>query len=84
MVRNDILERLQVDPGRLTLGQLLQAREAAAYEIAWLRGLDAARTKRPPEGTTRELYAGSMRDCWQINADYRGLQISRHLQVDDL
>lgn len=37
MVRNDILERLRIDPGQRTLGQLLQDREAAAHEIGRLR-----------------------------------------------
>jgi prophage regulatory protein len=37
MVRNDILERLRIDPGQRTLGQLLQDREAAAHEIDQLR-----------------------------------------------
>src|SRR5688500_17623615 len=34
---SDILSRLGVDPGRRTLGELLQDREAAAIEIAQLR-----------------------------------------------
>ena len=33
----DILERLQIDPGDRTLGQLLQDREAAVHEIRKLR-----------------------------------------------
>lgn len=33
----DILERLQIDPGGRTLGQLLQDREAAVHEIKKLR-----------------------------------------------
>ena len=33
----DILERLRADPGSRTLGQLLQDREAAAFEIERLR-----------------------------------------------
>ena len=36
-MRNDVLERLQIDPGQRTLGQLFQDREAAAYEIERLR-----------------------------------------------
>jgi prophage regulatory protein len=36
-MRDDILERLRFDPGQRTLGQLLQEREAAAYEIERLR-----------------------------------------------
>jgi len=41
-LRNDILERLRIDPGQRTLGQLLQDREAAIHEIARLRS-DAER-----------------------------------------
>lgn len=37
MLREDILDRLRVDPGRRTIGQLLQDREAAAHEIRTLR-----------------------------------------------
>jgi prophage regulatory protein len=36
-MRNDILDRLRIDPGQRTLGQLLQDREAAAHEIDRLR-----------------------------------------------
>lgn len=36
-MQNDILERLRIDPGRRTLGELLQDREAAAHEITTLR-----------------------------------------------
>lgn len=35
----DILDRLRLDPGSLTLGQLLQDREAAAHEIQRLRDM---------------------------------------------
>jgi prophage regulatory protein len=37
MVQHDILDRLRMDPGHRTLGQLLQDREAAIHEIATLR-----------------------------------------------
>ena len=36
-MHNDVLDRLRIDPGRRTLGELLQDREAAACEIARLR-----------------------------------------------
>lgn len=36
-MREDILDRLRIDPGQRTLGQLLQDREAAAHEIERLR-----------------------------------------------
>jgi prophage regulatory protein len=52
-IRPDILERLQIDPGQRTLGQLLQDREAAAQEIARLRAevdrLRCDRTAKTPE-----------------------------------
>lgn len=38
MIQNDILERLRIDPGQRTVGQLLQDREAAAHEIRKLQG----------------------------------------------
>ena len=44
-MNHDILERLRIDPGQRTLGQLLQDREAAAQEIARLRSqIDRIRT----------------------------------------
>jgi len=35
--RTNILERLRIDPGQQTLGELLQDREAALHEIRMLR-----------------------------------------------
>ena len=37
MYKEDTIRRLRVDPGQLTLGQLLQDREAAVYEIRRLQ-----------------------------------------------
>lgn len=37
MFQEDVLERLRMDPGQRTLGQLLQDREAAAHEIRKLQ-----------------------------------------------
>ncbi len=34
----DIIERLQIDPGKRTLGELIQDREAALHEIRRLQG----------------------------------------------
>lgn len=42
-MNRDILERLRIDPGQRTLGQLIQDREAAAQEIVRLRGARAGR-----------------------------------------
>ncbi|MEZ5551531.1 MAG: AlpA family phage regulatory protein [Pseudomonadales bacterium] len=54
MYREDILERLRVDPGKRTLGELLQDRESAVHEITRLRAqivrLTAARTPRARKG----------------------------------
>lgn len=36
-MHQDIIERLRIDPGQRTLGELLQDREAAAHEINRLR-----------------------------------------------
>lgn len=49
-MHQDILDRLRLDPGKRTLGELLQEREAAAFEIVRLRKqierMTAARTLR--------------------------------------
>jgi len=45
MFTSDILDRLTVDPGRRTLGELLQDREAALFEIRRLRA-DIERLRR--------------------------------------
>ncbi len=37
MFRHDIIERLRIDPGQVTLGQLIQDREASVHEIERLR-----------------------------------------------
>lgn len=47
MLREDILDRLRIDPGQRTIGQLLQDREAAAHEIRALRAeIERVRTLR--------------------------------------
>ena len=53
-MREDILERLHVDPGQRTLGQILQDREAARHEIMRLRAeLDRLRPPvRPSSNAT--------------------------------
>jgi prophage regulatory protein len=60
-VQNDILERLRIDPGRRTLGELLQDREAAAHEIMRLRSKLSQATsplsKGPAELKTNRLVA---------------------------
>lgn len=52
-MREEIVTRLRIDPGHLTLGQLLQDREAARIEIARLqRELDALRSKMSARAPT--------------------------------
>ena len=53
-MENDILARLRADPGRRTLGELLQEREAAANEIEKLRiQLAQKRIVHSPPSQTR-------------------------------
>ena len=52
-MENDILGRLRADPGRRTLGELLQEGEAAANAIENLRSqLTQKRIVHPPAGRT--------------------------------
>lgn len=57
-MRADIVDRLRLDPGQRTLGQLLQDREAALQEIRRLRSdierLRAMRTRAPAKPETRD------------------------------
>jgi len=49
MIGDDILDRLRIDPGKRTLGELLQDREAAAHEIRRLRAeMERLRSVRMP------------------------------------
>src|SRR5712691_10741530 len=48
----DILQRLRIDPGQRTLGQLLQDREAAALEIERLRAEINRREAPAMQGTS--------------------------------
>lgn len=60
--REDILDRLRVDPGQRTIGQLLQEREAAAHEIRALRAenerLRTVRTQRKERADTATKSSG--------------------------
>jgi prophage regulatory protein len=52
MFTSDILDRLTVDPGRRTLGELLQDREAALFEIRRLRAdIERLRAMRIPRAS---------------------------------
>lgn len=57
-MHNDILERLRIDPGQRTLGQLLQDREAAAYEIDRLRSQLSRLAAEGRTATLTHLKAG--------------------------
>jgi predicted DNA-binding transcriptional regulator AlpA len=52
----DIIDRLRIDPGKRTLGELLRDREAALYEIQRLRAdierLRTLHTRKKPESET--------------------------------
>lgn len=55
MLREDILDRLRVDPGQRTIGQLMQEREQAAQEIRKLRAdMERLRAMRRPRGEKGE------------------------------
>jgi prophage regulatory protein len=66
----DILERLQIDSGQRTLGQLLQDREAAAHEIARLR----AEVDRLRSGPTAKAMEGRS----------KGTAAKRELELNEL
>ena len=54
-MQGDILDRLRVDPGQRTFGQLLQEREAAACEIQKLRAdVERLRAMRIPGRSDRK------------------------------
>lgn len=58
MAGNDILDRLRIDPGQRTVGQLLQDREAALYEIGRLqRELDRLKSSQVLEWSDRQMRA---------------------------
>ena len=60
--REDILDRLRVDPGQRTLGQLLQEREAAAQEIRKLRAeIERLRTVRADKKERTGIAQGEKR-----------------------
>lgn len=84
-VRNDILERLQVDPGRLTFGQLLQDREVAACEIARLRSemsrLEVPRPKRSSGGSASEPNTRSTRAQFPAGSLLRLAEVCKILSI---
>ena len=61
-MRNDILERLRIDPGQRTLGQLIQDREAAAHEIEQLRSEVNRLGVRAPERAIKAVSDTSIPD----------------------
>jgi prophage regulatory protein len=84
-VRNDILERLHVDPGRLTFGQLLQDREAAACEITRLRSemsrMEIPRPKRSSGDSANEPNARSTRAQFPAGSLLRLAEVCKILSI---
>lgn len=67
----DILVQLQIDPGRLTLGQLIQDRECAAHEIQRLwhelqHRLDS-QVRKHPESVPDDKTAAEPRALIRLN-----------------
>lgn len=66
MVEDDILDQLRIDPGRRTLGQLLQDRTNAAHEIQLLRlqvsrlGASVPRRALRHDGTSSAKSSGEL------------------------
>jgi prophage regulatory protein len=55
MMNTDILERLRLDPGKRTIGELSQDREHALHEIVKLRAdIERLRTIRAPRSETAD------------------------------
>ena len=87
MLNNDVLERLRIDPGRRTLGELLQDREAAAHEIARLRShierLQAVGARTTPERTTK-VASSAARDPVEKKSPFRAGTLIRVTDVCEL
>lgn len=76
-MRTDMLERLRLDPGSRTLGELLQERQWAASEIERLRSVDSCqgRTSSAGKATAKARSAlpdpqleTSVRPIWSLPA----------------
>lgn len=81
MIQNDILDRLRIDPGQCTLGQLLQDREAAAHEIKKLQvEIERLRTVRVSKKSGAEASAKAA----TIDRGFRAGALIRISEVCDL
>ncbi len=87
-VRNDILDRLRIDPGKRTLGELMQDREAAASEIARLRAElerlpsePAPRRSRPAPVVSRATEIDSSSAPFRPESLIRLTELCRHLGI---
>jgi prophage regulatory protein len=81
----DIVDRLAIDPGKRTLGELLQEREAAAQEIGRLRTeLERLRVYQNPRPSARMESAGeneTERNCFRAGTLLRLRQVCEYLGI---
>ena len=75
----DIIDRLAIDPGKRTIGELLQEREAAAQEIARIRmELDRLRASQNSRASIRVEGAG---ESYSERSGFRAGTLLRLRQV---
>jgi prophage regulatory protein len=82
-MRDDILEQLRIDPGRRTLGQLLQDREAALHEIERLRN-ELERVMKNPAGPLPSKSAAGAPESAASSLPFRAGTMIRLSDVCDL
>ena len=80
-MNQDIIEKLRIDPGKRTLGELIQDREAAAHEINRLRAqlerVSAIRTKPRKEIEPSNASPVSTRTLIRLSDLCESLGVSR-------
>ena len=80
-MNQDIIEKLRIDPGKRTLGELIQDREAAAHEISRLRAqlerASAIRTKPKKETEPTNASPVSARTLIRLSDLCESLGVSR-------
>ena len=80
-MNQDIIEKLRIDPGKRTLGELIQDREAAAHEINRLRAqlerVSATRTKPRKETEPTNASPVSTRALIRLSDLCESLGVSR-------